>query len=123
MKESYWANDRTYSQVVTSVQNSVCFGLHESDIQIGFARVITDYITFAYLADIFVIKSHQGKGLAKWLMEVIFHNEDLKNVMSWLLLTNDAQFLYKKSGFIQYPYPERVMMRNNKLLKRIEKSI
>ncbi len=123
LKESYWANDRTYSQVANSIQNSFCFGLYENNIQVGFARVITDHTTFAYLADVFIIKSYQGKGLGKWLMEVIFNNEELKNVTSWLLLTNDAHFLYEKVGFMQYPYPERVMMKNAKSLKQIDKSV
>jgi len=73
------------------------------------------------LADVFVIKSHQGKGLGKWLIEVILNNEDLKNVTSWLLLTNDAHLLYEKAGFTQYPYPERVMMKNAKLLRKSDK--
>lgn len=122
LKESYWANDRTYSQVVHSIQNSLCFGLHENGIQVGFARVITDYATFAYLADVFIIRSYQGKGLGKWLTEVIINNEDLKNITSWLLLTNDAHFLYEKAGFMQYPYPERVMMKNAKLLKQTDQN-
>lgn len=63
------------------------------NVDVGFARVITDYTTFAYLADVFVIKSHQGKGLGKWLMEVILQNDDLKNITSWMLIINDAHFL------------------------------
>ena len=121
LKESYWANDRSYSQVINSIKNSFCFGMYENGIQVGFARVITDYTTFAYLADVFVIKPHQGKGLGKWLVNMILNNEALKDITSWLLLTNDAHLLYEKVGFMQYPYPERVMMKNAKLIKKSDK--
>lgn len=113
-EESYWANDRSPSQVIDSIKNSLCFGLYEKGTPIGFARVVTDYATFGWLADVFILKSHQGKGLGKWLIEVIFNHDSLKNVVSWLLLTNDAQGLYEKVGFAEYPYPQRVMMRDAK---------
>lgn len=119
MQASYWASDRTYNQVVNSISNSLCFGLYKNNIQIGFARVVTDYVTFAWLADVFIDQSYRGKGLGKWLMKVIVDNEELKNIASWLLLTNDAQGLYNKVGFVKYPYQERVMMKNPRLAENI----
>lgn len=111
LKESYWAQARTYEQVLESIRNSLCFGMYENKNQIGFARVITDNSTFAYLADVFILPSHQKMGLGKWLMEVIFNKEELKNISSWMLVTKDAQDLYKKFGFMEFPNPERVMMK------------
>lgn len=110
---SYWGKDRTREQVNESIKNSLCFGLYDKASQIGFARVITDYSIFAYLADVFVLPSYQGKGLGKWLVDTIFEVEQLKKITKWLLLTNDAQKLYERVGFEQFPYPERVMIKNS----------
>lgn len=110
-EKSYWATNRSQSQINDSIQNSLCFGLYEKEIQIGFARVVTDYVTFGWLADVFIIHSHQGQGLGKWLIEVIFNCDELKNIVTWLLLTNDAHGLYEKVGFAEFPYPERVMIK------------
>ncbi len=111
LKESYWAKNRTYNQVLESIQNSICFGLYEDNKQIGFARVITDTSVFAYLADVFILPSHQNRGLVKFLLETIFKNKKLKTISSWMLVTKDAQALYQKFGFVEFPFPERVMLK------------
>ena len=77
--------------------------------QVGFARVVTDYATFGYLADVFVIKEFRGKGLAKWMMEVIMGHPDLQGLRRWLLATKDAHGLYAKFGFLPLDKPERIM--------------
>ncbi len=110
LKTTYWAADRSFQQVEDSIKNSLCFGVYDQTNQIGFARAITDYTTFAYLADVFILPSHRNRGLGKWLLNSIVNIELLKNINSWLLLTNDAQQLYEQVGFATYPYPERVMI-------------
>ncbi|SRR5579883_2886176 len=111
LSKSYWANGRTFEQVSHSIEHSLCFGLYAETQQAGFARVITDYSTFAYLADVFILPDYQGKGLGKWLIETIFSVQELADVITWLLLTKDAHHLYKKVGFQSFPYPERLMVR------------
>src|SRR6266498_2575623 len=94
-----------------SIQNSLCFGLYEADVLIGFARVITDNATFGYLADVFVLESHRGRGLATWFMEVVFSHPDLQNLRRWMLATADAHGLYRKVGFTELARPGRIMER------------
>lgn len=108
-EESYWAKERTREQTVTAIENSICFGLYEGDEQIGFARVVTDLATFAYLGDVFVLPSRQGKALGKWLMEVIISHPDLQGFRRWVLATRDAHKLYEKYGFTGLKHPERWM--------------
>ena len=115
LSNSYWASTRSLEQIVESIKNSFCFGVYDIDKQIGFARVITDYSTFAYLADVFILSSYQGKGLGKWLIDVIFSTEELKRISTWMLLTNDAHKLYSRVGFMEFPYPEKIM------IKRLER--
>lgn len=115
LSSSYWAKNRTVQQIESSIKNSLCFGMYENISQIGFARVITDYATFAYLADVFILPSHQKLGLGKWLIDTIFNMDELKNITSWLLITHDAHKLYDGVGFVEYPYPERIMMKNELL--------
>ena len=85
------------------------------DEQIGFARLITDKATFAYLADVFVLETHRGKGLGKWLMQIIQEHPDVQNLRRWLLTTKDAHGLYEQAGWTQVPddYVYRLMMRHN----------
>ena len=111
LSNSYWASTRSLEKIVESIKNSFCFGVYDVDKQIGFARVITDYSTFAYLADVFILSSYQGKGLGKWLIDVIFSTEELKRISTWMLLTNDAHKLYHRVGFMEFSYPERVMIK------------
>ncbi|CAL1517116.1 GNAT family N-acetyltransferase [Chitinophaga sp. MM2321] len=107
--ESYWAQKIPRSVVEKSVEGSMCFGIYHQDQQVGFARVITDCAVFAYLADVFVINSHRGKGLSKFLLETILSHPDLQGLRKWLLGTADAHKLYRKFGFTEIPNPERFM--------------
>lgn len=109
--QSYWAQGRPLETVQRSLDNSLNFGLHENDRQIGFARVATDYATFAWIADVFVLPEHRGQGLSKWLMEVILSHPDLQGFRRWVLATKDAHSLYAGFGFIALHRPERWMER------------
>jgi GNAT superfamily N-acetyltransferase len=111
--ESYWAMDISFDTVKRSIENSFCFGIYKENSQIGFARLITDYATFAYLADVFVLEAYRGKGLSKWLMDFMLTNPEMKGLRRWLLTTKDAHGLYKQFGFIVHDKPERVMYVNN----------
>ena len=106
---SYWATGIPREVVDRSIEGALCFGVFEDGRQVGFARVITDSATFAYLADVFVLESHRGRGLAAWLMECILAHPDLQGLRRWMLLTRDAHPLYRKSGFRDLAHPERVM--------------
>ena len=97
--ESYWAKNVPLEIVERSIVNSLCFGLYYQSEQIGFARVITDKATFAYLADVFILENHRGKGLSKWLMETIHAHPELQNFRRWMLGTKDAHGLYEKFGW------------------------
>src|SRR5258708_6851095 len=94
VEESYWAANRTSEQMQKAVDNSLCFGLYAADKQIGFARVVSDFATFAYLGDVFILKEFRGRGLSKWLMETIISHPDLQGLRRWLLATRDAHGLY-----------------------------
>jgi GNAT superfamily N-acetyltransferase len=111
LKNTYWANERTIDDIKVSIEHSRCFGLYVNDKQIGFARAITDFATFAYLADVFVLSSHQGAGLGKWLVETVLNFSELANVKTWVLSTKDAHGLYEKYGFHPLSYPDRIMAR------------
>jgi GNAT superfamily N-acetyltransferase len=106
---SYWAKDRSFEIVRRSLENSHNFGLYKDDLQIGFARVVTDYATFAWLADVFILGEHRGQGLATWLMEVIISHPDLQGLRRWLLATRDAHELYRRVGFTELKDPGRWM--------------
>lgn len=107
--DSYWAKGIPRTSVEKSIRNSLCFGLFRGKSQIGFARTISDYTTFAYLADVFVLPEYRGQGLAKWLMECIMAHPELQGLRRWLLVTQDAHGLYEKSGFTPLAHPERLM--------------
>ncbi|HEU0002004.1 MAG TPA: GNAT family N-acetyltransferase [Ktedonobacteraceae bacterium] len=109
---SYWAAGVPIEIVKRSIEHSLNFGLFQSDQQIGFARVITDYTTFAYLADVFILEPFRGQGLSKWLMQVIIDHPDLQGLRRWLLFTRDAHGLYRQVGYTSLANPERVMERN-----------
>ncbi len=108
-KESYWASERTFEQTVTAIKNSLPFGVYKGENQIGFARVVTDYATFAYLGDVFVLSEYQGSGLGKTLMKAIVEHPDLQNLRRWILATKDAHTLYEKYEFSALRHPERWM--------------
>jgi GNAT superfamily N-acetyltransferase len=109
--QSYWAVGRSVEVVKRSLDNSLCFGVYRNAEQVGFARVVTDFATFAWLADVFVVSEHRGRGLAKWLMEVILAHPDLQGFRRWVLATKDAHTLYAQFGFIPLHRPERWMER------------
>ncbi len=106
---SYWSQNIPFDIVNKSIENSLCFGVFEENKQIGFARIITDYATFAYLCDVYILPEYRGKGLSKWLMEVIMNTAELKVLRSWLLATTSAHELYKKFGWDNVKNPERLM--------------
>ncbi len=108
-EESYWAKSRSVEQTTRAIENSVCFGLYDGDTQIGFARVVTDKATFAYLGDVFVLDGYRGLGLGKWLMETIVSHPELQGLRRWVLATRDAHELYAKYGFKGLHFPDRWM--------------
>ena len=108
---SYWAKGRSLKLVQHSIENSLPFGLYVDDKQIGFARVVTDYATFAWLADVYILDVHRGHGLGKWLIEVIVSHPRLQGFRRWVLTTRDAQELYRRFGFTELRDPGRWMER------------
>ncbi|MEA9413435.1 GNAT family N-acetyltransferase [Flavobacterium sp. PL02] len=109
LKDIYWAAGRTMEEVQTTIDNSFCFGIFLDDKQIGFARVITDYVVFAYVMDVFITEEHRGKGYSSVLIERMINEPALKEVKIWRLATTDAHFLYKKFGFTALKSPEKMM--------------
>lgn len=109
LARSYWSSDIPREFVERAIRNSLCFGLYAEDAQIGFARVISDYACFAYLADVFVLEEWRGRGLSKFMMECIRSHPDLQNLRRWMLATADAHGLYKQFGFESIGRPERLM--------------
>ena len=110
-KTSYWAIDRARDVVERSIDNSLSFGVYKGNDQVGFARVVTDYATFAWIADVFVLPEHRGLGLSKWLMDVMLSHAQLQGFRRWVLATKDAHGLYERYGFIPLHRPERWMER------------
>ncbi len=98
-EESYWAKNIPFSVVRQAIDNSVCFGVYKNNLQIGFARVITDKATFAYLADVFIITEHRGNDYSKYLMSFIHLHPELLGLRRWYLTTRDAHSLYKQFGW------------------------
>jgi GNAT superfamily N-acetyltransferase len=109
LTSSYWAQGIPVDVVRRSIEGSLCFGVYDAGRQVGFARVISDCATFAYLADVFVVESHRGRGLSKRLMAAIMAHPQLQQLRRWLLATRDAQSLYAQSGFQPLAKPERFM--------------
>lgn len=108
-KYSGWSINIPFERVKTSIDNSLNFGLFHNDKQIGFARVISDLSTIAYLGDIYILNNYRGQGLSKKLMECVMSHPNLKGLRRWILLTSTADWLYKKYGFIKLPKPELYM--------------
>jgi N-acetylglutamate synthase-like GNAT family acetyltransferase len=113
LSKSYWAEGIPFEVVKQSVDNSLCFGLYHQRVLIGFARVISDFATFAYLADVFILPQERGKGLSKWLMKVIVEHPQLQSLRRFTLPTKDAHSLYTQFGFTPFDKPERWMQRHN----------
>ena len=110
-RKSYWAQDRSLEIVNRSIEHSLNFGIYRGPQQVGFARVVTDYATFAWLADVFVLDEYRGHGLGKWLIEVILAHPQLQGFRRWALATKDAHELYRRFGFDELMRPERWMER------------
>lgn len=123
--DSYWAKDRPREIVEKSIENSLlCFGIYKENtdgtlVQVGFARVVTDLSTFAYLCDVFVVPKFRGIGLSKWLMSIITNHPDLQTVRRVLLVTLDAHTLYAKYGFKQIDMPKQFMQ----IIQNVPKNI
>jgi GNAT superfamily N-acetyltransferase len=111
LTRSHWAKGIPLSVVERAIRHSLSFGLYRDGRQIGFARVVTDHATFAYLADVFVLPEERGKGLARWLIETILAHPELQGLRRWLLGTRDAQGLYERCGFREPPSPFTFMER------------
>lgn len=109
LNRTYWAEGISKETIRRSIEGSLCFGVYQNDKQVGFARMITDRATFAYLADVFIIEEFRGRGLSKWLMEVIMSHPDLQRLRRMILATKDAHGLYEKFGFTPLINVERWM--------------
>ena len=108
--QSYWAQGIPRSILEKCIENSLCFGVYDQEgKQVGFARVVTDYATYAYIADVFILEAQRGLGLSKWLMECIMSHPDLQGLRRWNLATRDAHGLYARYGFTPLRFPERWM--------------
>ncbi len=108
---SYWAAGIPREIVARSLRHSLCVGAYDGDQQVGFARIVSDYATFAYVADVFVLPSHRGRGLGKQLMACITSHPALQGLRVWVLYTRDAHGLYRQFGFKESHCPERLMER------------
>lgn len=109
LKDIYWAAGRTMEEVQTTIDASVCFGIYDNEKQIGFARVITDYVVFAYVMDVFIDEKERGKGYSSILIDAMMKEPQLQQVKIWRLATSDAHFLYEKFGFTPLAHPEKMM--------------
>ena len=109
LKYIYWAAGRTIEEVQTTIDASFCFGIYLDGKQIGFARVVTDYVVFAYLMDVFIDENHRGKGYSSILIDAMMNEPQLQQVKIWRLATSDAHFLYEKFGFTALAHPEKMM--------------
>jgi GNAT superfamily N-acetyltransferase len=109
---SYWAEGIPRAVVARAVANSLCVGAYDDEVQVGFARVITDRATFAYLADVFVLEGHRGRGLAQQMLEALEDHPELQGLRRWALFTRDMQPLYARLGWEAYPHPDRLMVRD-----------
>ena len=111
---SYWATGISRETLQKQIDNSTLhFGLYDGDNQIGYAQVLTNYTSFAYLGNVFVLEAYRGQGLSKWLMATIMSHPDLQMIRRWLLATRDAHGLYKQFGFTELAKPETIMEKFN----------
>jgi GNAT superfamily N-acetyltransferase len=107
--ESYWAKGIPRTVVERAIEHSLPFAAYDGEELVGFARVITDYAVFAYIADVFVVPTHRGRGISKELMSAIRSHPELQSLRRWSLVTSDAQGLYRQFGFHELAHPERHM--------------
>ncbi len=113
LTNSYWAKGIPRETVERCIDNSLCFGVYRENDQVGFARVISDFTVFAYLADVFILEEHRGKGLCKMLMKQIISHPQLQGLRRFVLATKDAHELYKQFGFKEITHPDRWMEIHN----------
>ena len=111
-RRSYWAVGIPREVMERSIENAMIFGIYRGAEQVGFARVVTDFATFAWIGDVFVVEAHRGRGLSKWLMETIVTHPQLQGLRRWLLATRDAEGLYQQYGFRALAHPERFYERH-----------
>jgi GNAT superfamily N-acetyltransferase len=111
LRASYWAANRSRAKIERSIQTSIVFGIYDGPLQVGFARVVSDCIDFAWLCDVFLDETIRGRNLGKWLMETIVAHPDLQGLRRWILATNDAHGLYEQFGFIPLANPTLWMER------------
>lgn len=109
LARSYWAREVPKEVVARAMSGSLCFGLLHAGAQVGFARAVTDRATFAYMADVYVLEEHRGRGLGKWLVEVMLAHPDLQGLRRFMLGTRDAHGLYSQLGFAPLARPEIFM--------------
>jgi len=109
LTECYWAKGIPRDVVARSIENSLCFGVYKDRKQVGFARVISDFATYAYIGDVFVLEEFRRQGLSKWMMESIMRHPGLQGLRRWTLLTRDAHGLYGQFGFLPLAKPDRYM--------------
>ena len=109
LTRTYWAPGIPEETVRRAIAGSICFGIYHGDAQVGFACVITDRATFAYLSDVYVLESHRGRGLSKWMMAVIMAHPDLQGLRRFSLSTRDARTLYEQFGFQPVTNPQMQM--------------
>ncbi len=112
--KAYWCLNIPKEKVQTSIDNSLCFGVYQEKKQIGFARVITDFSTIAYLGDVYIVEEKRGHGISKWLIETIMNYPELQGLRRWILLTGDAHELYRKYGWTDIADPAKWMELHNK---------
>jgi GNAT superfamily N-acetyltransferase len=112
--KAYWCLNIPIDKVQTAIQNSLCFGVYKDEKQIGFARIITDFSTIAYLGDVYISEEYRGLGLSKWLMEVVMNHPNLQGLRRWILLTGDAHELYRKFGWTDIVDATKWMELHNK---------
>jgi GNAT superfamily N-acetyltransferase len=113
LRGSYWAAEIPYAVVERAVAGSLPFGVYRGSTQVGFARVITDRATFAYIADVFIEDAYRGRGLGTWLIETILDHPELQGLRRWMLVTRDAHQLYRKFGFEEARNPAGIMERRD----------
>lgn len=109
LSRSYWAAGIPREVMARAIRHSMCFGAFDGERQVGFARVISDFATFAYVSDVFVVESSRGRGVGKQLMAAIMSHPDLQGLRRWTLFTRDAHGLYRQYGFGEAHYPDRLM--------------
>jgi predicted GNAT family N-acyltransferase len=113
ISNSYWGKGRTLDETNILINNSVNFGVYLHSVQIGYARVVTDFAQFAYLMDVFIIENQRNNGYSKELLKTILNHELLRNVKTWRLATSDAHELYRQFGFQALATPENLMEKIN----------